>query len=96
MIIDPVMDFDAGSARTAHAHNEKVQTFCEAQQLAVDYIIETHVHADHLSTAPYLRDQIGGKVAIGSRITQVQHSFGDIYNAEQGGSVRLAACCYCK
>lgn len=83
-IIDSCLDFDMAAARTQTTHADEVLAYIAANDLTVDWILETHVHADHLSAAPYLRDQIGGKVAIGARITEVQHTFGDIYNAETG------------
>lgn len=83
-IVDSCLDFDMAAARTQTTHADQVLAYVAANDLTVDWILETHVHADHLSAAPYLRDQIGGKVAIGARITEVQHTFGDIYNAETG------------
>lgn len=83
-IVDSCLDFDMAAARTQTTHADQVLAYIAANDLTVDWILETHVHADHLSAAPYLRDQIGGKVAIGARITEVQHTFGDIYNAETG------------
>lgn len=83
-IVDSCLDFDMAAARTQTTHADQVLAYISANDLTVDWILETHVHADHLSAAPYLRDQIGGKVAIGARITEVQHTFGDIYNAETG------------
>ena len=83
-IVDSCLDFDMAAGRTATTHADTMLAHVAANELTVDWILETHVHADHLSAAPYLRDQIGGKVAIGARITEVQHTFGEIYNAEQG------------
>lgn len=83
-IVDSCLDFDMAAAQTQTTHADQVLAYIAANDLTVDWILETHVHADHLSAAPYLRDQIGGKVAIGARITEVQHTFGDIYNAETG------------
>ncbi|MEL7462836.1 MAG: MBL fold metallo-hydrolase [Pseudomonadota bacterium] len=83
-IIDSVLDYDMVSARTGTDHADGVLAFVAAQGLTVDWILETHVHADHLSGAPYIRDRIGGKIGIGARITEVQHTFGEIYNAERG------------
>ena len=83
-IVDSCLDFDMAAARTQTTHADQVLAYIAANDLTVDWILETHVHADHLSAAPYLRDQIGGKVAIGARITEVQHTFGDIYNTETG------------
>jgi glyoxylase-like metal-dependent hydrolase (beta-lactamase superfamily II) len=83
MIVDPVMDFDAGSAQTAQNHNEKVELFCKSNDLIVDYIIETHVHADHLTGANYLAKQFpNAKTAIGENVTTVQAVFKIIFNLD--------------
>lgn len=83
MIVDPVLDFDSGSARTANQHNEKVQAFCESNDLIVDYIIETHVHADHLTGAHYLSEKFPhAKTAIGENVTTVQALFQQVFNLD--------------
>lgn len=83
MIIDPVMDFDAGAARTAQQHNEKVESFCRSNDLIVDYIIETHVHADHLTGANYLASKFpNAKTAIGENVRIVQEVFQKIFNLD--------------
>ena len=83
-VIDSVLDFDPALGRTRPDHAGEIAGFIEANDLAVTWILETHVHADHISAAPWLRDRFGGRVAIGDRITEVQHTFGELYNAEQG------------
>ena len=85
-VVDSVLDFDMAAGRTSTEHADGVLAFIAAQGLTVEWILETHVHADHLSGAPYLRDAVGGKIGIGARITEVQHTFGEIYNAERGSS----------
>ena len=83
MIIDPVMDFDVGAARTAHTHDEKVRAFCESNGLTVDYIIETHVHADHLTGANYLSEKYPqAKTAIGENVKTVQALFQQVFNLD--------------
>ena len=83
MVIDPVMDFDAGAARTAQDHNERVKEFCVSNDLQVDYIVETHVHADHLTGANYLAQQFpDAKTAIGENVTAVQALFQQIFNLD--------------
>lgn len=83
MIIDPVMDFDAGAARTAQVHNERVETFCKENDLSIAYIIETHVHADHLTGANYLAQQFpDAKTAIGENVKTVQALFQKIFNLD--------------
>lgn len=81
-IIDSVLDYDAASGRTSHAAADRIVAHVEAAGLHVDWLLETHVHADHLSAAQYLRDRLGGKVAIGSRIVDVQQTFGSLFNAD--------------
>jgi len=83
-IIDPALDFDghSGKARTASA--EAVAGFVEAAGLTVEWILETHAHADHLSAAPFLRQQVGGRIAIGEGIRKVQATFKDLLNLEPG------------
>lgn len=81
-IIDSVLDFDPKSGRTSTASADKVITFVRAQRLTIDWILETHAHADHLSAAPYLRRELGGKIAIGANIRTVQGVFKKIFNLE--------------
>ena len=82
-IIDSVMDYDPKSGRTRTASADKVIAFVKNNDLRVEWILETHAHADHLSAAPYLRKQLGGKIAIGAGITGVQKVFKGIFNLEQ-------------
>lgn len=84
MIIDPVMDFDIGSARTAQTHNEHVALFCESRDLQIDYIVETHVHADHLTGANYLATEKfpNAKTAIGEHVKDVQALFKQIFHLD--------------
>ena len=79
-IVDPVLDYDAASGRTSTASADEVIAFVRDNDLGVDWILETHVHADHLSGAPYLRDQLGGKTAIGASVTTVQETFKGVFN----------------
>ncbi|MFZ4552267.1 MAG: MBL fold metallo-hydrolase [Aquabacterium sp.] len=81
-IVDPVLDFDAKSGRTATARAEEVIAFVKAKGLTIDWIIETHAHADHLSAAPFVRAQVGGKVAIGKDIARVQSVFKTLFHLE--------------
>lgn len=81
-IIDPVLDYDAASARTSTDSADRVLDFVRDQQLAVDWILETHAHADHLSAAAYLKQQTGAKLAIGAGITQVQARFKALFGME--------------
>ncbi|HEY8585128.1 MAG TPA: MBL fold metallo-hydrolase [Rhodanobacter sp.] len=81
-VLDAVLDYDAASGRTGHASVDGVIAFVQAHGLLVDWVIDTHLHADHLSAAPYVRAKLGGKLAIGDRITAVQNTFGDLFNAE--------------
>jgi glyoxylase-like metal-dependent hydrolase (beta-lactamase superfamily II) len=83
-VVDSVLDFDMAAGRTATTHADGIVRHVREHGLTLDWILETHVHADHLSAAPYLRDTLGGRVGIGARITTVQHTFAEIYNAERG------------
>ena len=83
-IIDSVLDYDPKSGRTSHRSADKVIEFVKANDLKLEWILETHAHADHLSAAPYLKQQLGGKTAIGDHITTVQGVFKGIFNMEPG------------
>lgn len=79
-IIDPVLDFDQPSGRTSTTSADRVIGFIDANDLNVAWILETHAHADHLSAAPYLKSETGGKTGIGKLITDVQVIFKDVFN----------------
>lgn len=81
-IIDSVLDFDAKSGRTGTRSADAVCDFVRQQGLTVDWILETHAHADHLSAAPYLKERLGGRIGIGMHITNVQSIFKKLFNAE--------------
>ncbi|WP_321265843.1 MBL fold metallo-hydrolase [Alcaligenes faecalis] len=81
-IIDSVLDYDAASGRSSTVSVQKVVDFVRQQQLDVQWILETHAHADHLSAAVWLQEQVGGKIAIGEHIKQVQSTFSRIFNIE--------------
>jgi glyoxylase-like metal-dependent hydrolase (beta-lactamase superfamily II) len=80
-IIDSVLDFDPASGRTSHGSAQAIVDYVKARGLTVEWLLETHVHADHLSAAPWLQAQLGGKLAIGCHITTVQDTFGKLFNA---------------
>lgn len=80
-VVDSVLDYDPASGRTSYASADRLLDHVRAHELSVQWILETHVHADHLSAAPYLKEKLGGKVAIGDRITVVQNTFGNLFNA---------------
>ncbi len=80
-IVDSVLDFDPASGRTATVSADEIADAVERQGLEVAWLIETHVHADHLSAAPYLQGRLGGKIGIGEKIVQVQEIFGKVFNA---------------
>ncbi|TFH74736.1 MBL fold metallo-hydrolase [Gammaproteobacteria bacterium LSUCC0112] len=82
-VIDPVLDYDPKSGRTRTHGVQRLVDFVRAQNLTVDWILETHAHADHLSAAPFVRDQVGGKIAIGEKIIAVQQIFRDVFNLEK-------------
>ncbi|KHS42283.1 MBL fold metallo-hydrolase [Novosphingobium subterraneum] len=79
-VIDPVLDFDQASGRTSHASADRVLAHVEAHGLTVDWLLETHAHADHLSAAPYFKQRLGGQIVIGSAIRTVQDVFGKVFN----------------
>ncbi|CAM9459297.1 unnamed protein product [Phaeothamnion confervicola] len=79
-IIDSVLDFDYAAGRTHTESADKIIAYVRAQDLQVQWIMETHVHADHLTAAPYLQQKLGGKTAIGKSVTIVQKTFGEIFN----------------
>ena len=79
-IVDPVLDFDPASGRTSTTSADKVIAFVKSENLGVDWILETHVHADHLSGAPHIQEQLGGKTAIGANVTAVQNTFKGVFN----------------
>ena len=79
-IVDSVLDFDHASGRTDTSSADAIIDYVTAQDLRIEWILETHVHADHLSAAPYLQEQLGGKIGIGSQIKVVQDTFGKIFN----------------
>lgn len=83
-IVDPVLDFDPASGRTRRDSADAVIAFVREQGLTVEWILETHAHADHLSSAPYLQAQLGGRVAIGEAIRRLQGVFKPIFNLEPG------------
>lgn len=79
-IIDSVMDIDYAAGRITYDHADALIAQIEAEGLTLDWIIETHVHADHLSAAPYLQQKLGGKIGVGEKIMLIQETFGKIFN----------------
>ena len=82
-IIDSVLDYDPKSGRTGTKSADAVIAFVEAEGLSVDWLLETHVHADHLTAAPYLKDRVGGQIAIGEHVDVVQETFKKVFNVER-------------
>jgi glyoxylase-like metal-dependent hydrolase (beta-lactamase superfamily II) len=80
-IVDSVLDYDPASGRTSTTSAEEIVDYVEENGLEVAWLIETHVHADHLSAAPFLQERLGGKLGIGTNITVVQDTFGKVFNA---------------
>lgn len=83
-IIDSVLDYDPKSGRTDTRSADQVIAHVRENGLEVDWLLETHAHADHLSAAPYIQKQLGGTTAIGSHITEVQDIFAKLFNVEKG------------
>ena len=79
-VIDPVLDFDPASGRTSTTSADQIVNFVKENELAIDWILETHVHADHLSGAPYLKEKLGGQTGIGTGVTAVQATFKSVFN----------------
>lgn len=79
-VVDTVLDFDFDTGTTDTKSADTIIAYIKAQDLQVEWILESHVHADHLSAAPYIQEQLGGKIGIGEGIVEVQHTFGKIFN----------------
>ncbi|WP_298970960.1 MBL fold metallo-hydrolase [uncultured Roseobacter sp.] len=79
-IIDSVLDFDHASGRTDTASADAIIDHVQSHGLQLQWVLESHVHADHLSAAPYLQEKLGGQIGIGDRITTVQDTFGKVFN----------------
>lgn len=82
-IVDSLLDYDQASGRTTTTSADRLINFVRQNGLICEWIIDTHVHADHLTAAPYIREQLGGKTAIGDKIPVVQRVFGEIFNEGQ-------------
>ncbi len=80
-VIDSVLDYDAAAGRTSTKSADAIIACVRARGFACEWVLETHVHADHLSAAPYIQERLGGKLAIGENIRVVQDTFGKIFNA---------------
>jgi len=83
-VIDSVLDYDQASGRTSTTAADQVIAYIKEKNYCCDWILETHVHADHLSGAPYLRDHVGGKTSIGDHVQTIQLTFGPAFNVEPG------------
>jgi glyoxylase-like metal-dependent hydrolase (beta-lactamase superfamily II) len=81
-IVDPVLDYDAASGRTSTASADALIDYVENQRLNIEWILETHVHADHLTAAPYIRERLGGMMCISDGIVSVQEAFTGIFNLQ--------------
>ena len=79
-IVDSVMDFDYAAGRISYESADKIIDFVRGEGLDVQWLIETHVHADHLSAAPYIQQKLGGQIGIGEKIVTVQNTFGKVFN----------------
>ncbi len=81
-IIDPVLDYDHRTGRVSHCSADDLLGFVADQGLSVDWVLETHAHADHLSAAPYLKEKTGAPIGIGARITEVQRTFAPVFGLD--------------
>ena len=79
-VVDSVMDIDYAAGRITYGHADAMIAYIKENGLKLEWIIETHVHADHLSAAPYIQDKLGGKIGIGDKIMVVQDTFGKVFN----------------
>jgi len=79
-VVDSVMDIDYAAGRITYTHADKVIAYIKEHDLKLEWLIESHVHADHLSGAPYIQQELGGKIGIGRNITMVQDTFGKVFN----------------
>ncbi len=79
-VVDSVMDIDYAAGRITYDHADEIIAFIQDNGLELEWLIETHVHADHLSAAPYIQQKLGGKLGIGDKITVVQETFGKVFN----------------
>lgn len=82
-IVDSVLDYDPKAGRTSTEAADRILAFVREQDLTVDWILETHAHADHLSAAPYLKEKLGAPIAVGEHIAEVQSIFKEVFNAER-------------
>ncbi len=80
-VLDSVLDYDAAAGRTRHGSADALIAFVQSERLVVEWVIDTHVHADHLSAAPYVQTKLGGRLGIGEHIRTVQETFGKLFNA---------------
>jgi glyoxylase-like metal-dependent hydrolase (beta-lactamase superfamily II) len=80
-IIDSVLDYDPTQGKISYASADKLIVYVREHTLNVEWILETHIHADHLSAAPYLQEKLGGKLGIGEKIIDLQETFGKVFNA---------------
>ncbi|RUO43629.1 MBL fold metallo-hydrolase [Aliidiomarina taiwanensis] len=83
VVIDPVLDFDYASGRTSTKSAQAMLDYIHEQQLDIEWVLETHAHADHLTAAPFFREKLGALVGIGTEITQVQKIFKEVFNLEK-------------
>lgn len=79
-VIDAVVDIDYAAGRITHDHADEIIAYIKKQKLNLEWLIKTHVHADHLSSAPNIQSKLGGKIGIGDQITVVQDVFGKVFN----------------
>jgi len=79
-IVDSVLDYDPAAASTSYVNADRLLEYIRSRELSLEWILETHVHADHLSAAPYLKKRLGGRIAIGSHVDIIQETFGKVFN----------------
>lgn len=94
-VVDSVMDIDYAAGRITYDHADEIIAYIQDKDLDLEWLIETHVHADHLSGAPYIQEKLGGKLGIGEQITVVQETFGKVFNEAPNSSVTAASSIAC-
>ncbi len=83
-IIDPVLDYESSSGKTSTVFADKILTYVKSNNLNVEWLLETHIHADHLTAAPYLKEKTGAKTGVGAHISDVQETWNSIFNYHEG------------
>ena len=82
VVIDPVLNYEPAAGKCTTESVKHLVSYVESENISIEYLLETHIHADHLSGTSALKNAIGGKVGIGSQVVQIQETFADVFNVE--------------